>query len=118
MSGDVGEDVEEVRQGVDAIDSDEGRGRGNAVTFTDGAGAVKRAGIVPGVVRTVKEVLYYLVGGGNVKLINVVNLRPRDSGEGGGGDGSGGERRRCVTPLDCYLTDCRTVPAYDKIGTA
>ena len=20
----------------------------------------------------------------------------------------------CVTPLDCYLTDCRTVPAYDK----
>ena len=19
-----------------------------------------------------------------------------------------------VTPLDCYLTDCRTVPAYDK----
>ena len=94
MRSDVSEDVEKVGRGVDAIDGDDGRDGGNAVTFTSGAGAIEGRGIVPGVVRTVKEVLYYLVGGGNVKLINVVNLRPRDSGEGGGGDGSGGERRR------------------------
>ena len=25
-----------------------------------------------------------------------------------------GTTRWSVTPLDCYLTDCRTVPAYDK----
>ena len=86
--------MEEVGRGVDAIDGDERRGRGNAVTFTSRAGAVKRAGVVPGVVRTVEEVLYHLVGGGDIKLVNVVNLRPRDSGEGGGGDDSGGERRR------------------------
>ena len=94
MRSDVGEDMEEVGRGVDAIDGDERRGGGNAVTFTSGAGAIEGAGVIPGVVRTVEKVLYHLVGGGDVKLINVVNLRPRDSGEGGGGDGSGGERRR------------------------
>ena len=86
--------MEEVGGGVDAIVSDDGRDGGNAVTFLSGAGAIKGAGVIPGVVGTVEEVLYYLVGGGDVKLINVVNLRPRDSGEGGGSDGSGGERRR------------------------
>ena len=74
--------MEEVGRGVDAIDSDEGRGGGNAVTFASGAGAVEGTGVIPGVVGAVEEVLYYLVGGGDVKLINVVNLRPRDSGEG------------------------------------
>ena len=85
--------MEEVGRGVDAIDSDEGQDRGNAVTFTSGAGAVKGAWVIPGVVRTVEEVLNDLVGSGDVQLINVVNLGPRDGGEGGGGDGSGGERR-------------------------
>ena len=86
--------MEEVGRCVNTIDSDDGRDGGNAVTFVSGAGAIKRAGVVPGVVRTVEEVLYHLVGGGDVELVNVVNLRPRDSREGGGGNGSGGERRR------------------------
>ena len=86
--------MEEVWRGVDAIDGDDGQGGGNAVTFTSRAGAVKGAGVVPSVVRTVEEVLYHLVGSSNVQLINIVNLGPRDSGEGRGGDGSGGEQRR------------------------
>ena len=86
--------MEEIGWGVDAIDSDEGRGGGNTVTFASGAGAIEGTGIVPGVVGTVEKVLDDLVGGGDVKLVDIVNLRPRDSGEGGGGDGSGGEQRR------------------------
>ena len=81
--------MEEVGRGVDAIDNDEGRGGGNAVTFASGAGAVKRAGVVPGVVRTVEEVLDDLVGGGDVELISVIKLGPRGGGKGGGGDDSG-----------------------------
>ena len=86
--------MEEVGRGVDTIDSDERRGRGNAVTFVSGAGAIKRAGVVPGVVRTVEKVLDDLVGGGDVELINVIKLGPRGSGEGGGGDDGGEGRRR------------------------
>ena len=93
MGGNVGEDVEEVWRGVDTIDSDERRGRRNAVTFASGAGAIKRAGVVPGVVRTVEKVLDDLVGGGDVELVSVVKLGPRGGGEGGGGD-DGGEGRR------------------------
>ena len=74
MSSDVGEDVEEVGRGVDTIDSDEGRGGGNAVTFTSGAGAIKGAWVIPSVVRTVEEVLDHLVGGGDVELISVIKL--------------------------------------------
>ena len=85
--------MEEVGGGVDAIDGDERRGGGNAVTFVSGAGAIEGAGIVPGVVRTVEEVLDNLVGGGDVELINVIKLGPRGSGEGRGGD-DGGEGRR------------------------
>ena len=94
MGSDVSEDVKEVRRGVDAIDSDEGRGGGNAVTFTSRAGAIERAWVIPSVVRTVEEVLDHLTGGGNVQLVDVVNLGPGDGGKGGGGDGSGGEGRR------------------------
>ena len=93
MRGDVGEDVEEVGRGVDAVDRDERRSRGDAVAFASGTGAIEGAGVVLGVVRTVEKVLNDLVGGGDVKLVDVVNVRPRDSGEGGGGDGSGGEQR-------------------------
>ena len=57
--------------------------------FTSGAGAIKRAWVIPGVVRTVEEVLDDLVGGGNVELINVIKLGPRGGGKGGGGDDSG-----------------------------
>ena len=85
--------MEEVGRGVDAIDGDEGRDGGNAVTFTSGAGAVEGAGVVPGVVRTVKEVLDDLVGSGDVELISVIKLGPEGSGKGRGGDDSGEGRR-------------------------
>ena len=93
MRGNVSEDVEEVGRDVDAINGDERRGRRNAVTFTGGAGAIKRAGVVPGVVRTVEKVLDDLVGSGDVELISVIKLGPRGGGKGGGGD-EGGEGRR------------------------
>ena len=86
--------MEEVGRGVDAIDSDEGRGGGNAVTFACGAGAIEGAWVIPSVVRTVEEVLYHLVGGGDVELVNVVKLGPRGGGKGGGGDDGGEGRRR------------------------
>ena len=91
MSSDIGKDVEKVGWGVDTINSDDGRDGGNTVLFASGAGAIERAGVIPGVVGTIEEVLYDLVGGGNVQLVDVVNLGPRDGGEGGRGDGSGGE---------------------------
>ena len=95
MGGDIGEDVEEIGWGVDAIDSDEGRGRGNAVTFASGAGAIEGAWVIPGVVGTVKEVLDDLVGSSNVELINIIKLGPRGGRKGGGGDNGGeGQRRR------------------------
>ena len=93
MGGDVGKNVEEIGRGVDAIDSDERRGGGNTVLFPSGAGAIERAGVVPGVVRTVEKVLDDLVGGGDVELISVVKWGPRGGGEGGGGDDSGEGRR-------------------------
>ena len=86
--------MEEVGRGVDAIDSDDWRNGGNAVTFLGGARAIEGAWVIPSVVGTVEKVLDHLVGGGDVQLVDVVNLGPGDSGEGGGGDGSGGERRR------------------------
>ena len=86
--------MKEVGWGVDTIDSDNRRDGGNAVMFMSRAGTVKRAGVVPGVVRTIEEVLDDLVGGSNVQLVDIVNLGPRDGGKGGGGDSSGGERRR------------------------
>ena len=66
--------MEEIWWGVDTVDSDERRGGGNTVTFASGAGAIEGTGVVPGIVRTVEEVLYHLVGGGDVELVNVVNL--------------------------------------------
>ena len=86
--------MEEIGRGVDAIDSDKGRGGRNAVTFTNRAGAIEGARVVPSVVGTIEKVLDDLVGGGDVQLVDVVNLGPRDGGKGGGGDGSGGEGRR------------------------
>ena len=86
--------MEKVGQGVDAIDNNNGRDGRNAITFLSRVGAIEGARVVPGVVRTVEEVLDDLVGSSNVQLIDIVNLGPRDSGEGGGGDGSGGEGRR------------------------
>ena len=93
MSSDVSEDMEEVGRGVDAIDGDKGRGGGNAVAFASGAGAIEGGRIVPGVVRTVEEVLDDLVGSGDVELISVIKLGPGGGGKGGGGN-DGGEGRR------------------------
>ena len=104
--------MEEVGGCVDTIDSNDGRDGGNTVTFLSGAGAIEGTGIVPGVVRTVEKVLYYLVGGSDVKLVNVVNLRPRDSGEGGRGDGGGGERRRRHWVQLASLRDCSSVETH------
>ena len=81
--------MKEVGRGVDAIDGDEGQGGGNAITFTSGAGAIEGGGIVPGVVRTVEEVLDDLVGNGDVELISVIKLGPRSGGKGGGGNDGG-----------------------------
>ena len=87
--------MEEVGRGVNAIDSDERRGGGNAVMFASGVGAIKGARVVPGVVRTVEKVLDDLVGGSDIELINVIKLGPRGGGKGGGGnDGGEGRRRR------------------------
>ena len=94
MGGDVGEDVEEIGRGVNTIDSDEGRGGGNAVTFASGAGAIEGTWVIPGVVRTVEKVLDDLVGGGDVELISVIKLGPRGGGKGGRGDDGGEGRRR------------------------
>ena len=58
--------MEEVGQIVNAIDSDNRGDRRNAVTFASGAGAVKGARVVPGVMGTVEKVLNNLVGGSNV----------------------------------------------------
>ena len=80
--------MEEVGGCVDTIDSDDGRDRGNAVTFLSGARAIEGAGVVPGVVRTVEEVLDDLVGGSDIELINIIKLGPRGDGKGRGGDGS------------------------------
>ena len=85
--------MEEVGWGVDVIDN-KGRGGGNTVMFTSRVGAITGAGIVPGIVRTIKEVLDDLVGSSNIELINVIKLGPESSEEGGEGDNSGGERRR------------------------
>ena len=86
--------MKEVGRGVNAVDGDEGRGGGNAVTFASGAGAIEGGWIVPIVVRTSEEVLDNLGGGGDVDLIDVIKLGPGGDRKGGGGDGSGGERRR------------------------
>ena len=55
------------------------------------------AWIVPGIVGTIEEVLNDLVGGSDVYLVDVINLRPRGDRKGRGGNsggGDGGDKRR------------------------
>ena len=85
--------MEEVGWGVKAINN-ERRGRRDAIAFVSRTQAVTRAGVIPGVVGTIEEVLNDLVGSSDIELINVIKLGPEGSGEGRGGDSSGGERRR------------------------
>jgi hypothetical protein len=68
LRGNISEDVEEVRQG----DDDGGRGLG-------AVGVRARS-------RTIQVVLDNLVGGGNVDLISIVDLRPVGNREGRGDD--------------------------------
>ena len=93
MGSNISKDVEEVGQGVNVINNKERHG-GNTIMFTSRTGAVTGAGVVPGVVGTVEEVLNNLVGSADVELVNVVKLGPRSGGKGRGGDSSGSEQRR------------------------
>jgi hypothetical protein len=75
LGGDVSEDVEEVWRGDGGIGEDGGgdEGRG-AVLVATRAVTTFWTWIVPGVVRTVEKVLDYLGGGGEVLLVDVIDL--------------------------------------------
>jgi hypothetical protein len=80
LGGDVGKDVEKIGQGGD----DGGWGAGAISVTARGEVVATWAGVVPGVVGTVQVLLDDLVGGGDVNLVGVVDLRPVGNGEGGG----------------------------------
>ena len=48
-----------------------------------GGGRGVGGGIIPGIVGTVEEVLYHLLGGDDIDLVDVVDGRPRGDREGG-----------------------------------
>jgi hypothetical protein len=80
FGGDVGKDMKEVGWGVD----DGGWGMG-----TIGGAACDKmittwTRVIPGVVGAIEVVLDNLVGGGDVDLVGVVNLRPVGNGKGEG----------------------------------
>ena len=88
MLGELGKDVEEVGQGDGRVGKDEGWGGDGNWRERDGGGqAAARRGvggwIVPGVVGAIEEFLDYLVGGGDVDLIDVIDGGPRGDREGG-----------------------------------
>ena len=85
--------MEEVGQGGDTGGGDDRGDGGNAVMFTNGAGAIPGAWIIPSVAGAGEEVLDNLGGGDEVDLVDVVKLGPGGDREGGGGDDRGGERR-------------------------
>jgi hypothetical protein len=80
LGGDVGEDVEEIGQGGD----DGGRGARAVLVAVRGEVVTTWAGVIPGIVGAIQVVLDDLIGGGDVDLINVVDLRPVGNGKGGG----------------------------------
>jgi hypothetical protein len=82
LGSDIGEDVKEVRWGS----NDGGWGRGTIGIEAHGGTITTRARVVPGVVGTIEVVLDYLVGGGNINLVSVVDLRPVSNRKGGGDD--------------------------------
>jgi hypothetical protein len=79
LGGNIGKDVEEVGWG-----GGKGQGWGAIGVEMWGRAITTRAGVVSGVVGTIKVVLDDLVGGGNVNLVDVVNLRPVSNRKGRG----------------------------------
>jgi hypothetical protein len=82
LGGDVGEDVKEVGRGG----NNGGRGVGTIGVEACGGAIATWAGVVPGVVWAVQVFLDDLVGGDDVDLVGVVDLRPVGNGKGGGDD--------------------------------
>jgi hypothetical protein len=74
LRGDVGKDVEEVGQGDSGVREDGGGDEGRGAVLVKMRAVAIWAWIVPGVVRTVEKVLDDLIGGGEVLLINVIDL--------------------------------------------
>jgi hypothetical protein len=85
FGSDVSKDMEEVGQG----DGDGGWGLGAVGIKAGGKTITTWAGVVPGVVGTIKVVLDDLVGSSDVDLISVVDLRPVGNRESGGDDEGG-----------------------------
>jgi hypothetical protein len=88
LQGDVGKDVKEVGRGDGGVGEDGDGQQGAEGVETRDQTITVWARVIPGVMGTVEEVLDDLAGGGDVLLVDVVNLRPRGGGEGEGGDGS------------------------------
>jgi hypothetical protein len=86
LGSDVGKNVEEVGRGG----NDRGWGQG-AIDIEVHSRVIITpwAGVIPGIVGTIKIVLDDLIGGGDVDLIGVVDLRPISNREGRGDDKSG-----------------------------
>jgi hypothetical protein len=80
FGGDVGKDVEEVGQGGD----NGGWGAGAICVTTCSEAVTSWAWVVLGIVGTIQVFLDDLVGGGDVNLIGVVDLRPVGNRKGGG----------------------------------
>jgi hypothetical protein len=85
LGSDVSKEVEEVGQGGD----NGGWRQGTVGIEACGRAVTTWAGIVPGVMRTVKVVLDDLVGGDDVNLVGVVDLGPISNREGRGDDEGG-----------------------------
>jgi hypothetical protein len=85
LGGNIGEDVEEVGWGGD----NGGQGQGAIGVRARGRVITTWAGVIPGVVGTIEVVLDNLVGGSNIDLIGVVDLRPVGNRESGGDDKGG-----------------------------
>jgi hypothetical protein len=82
LGGDVGKDVKEVGWGGD----NGGRGAGAVFVTARGEAVTSWTWVVPGIVGAIQVVLDDLVGGDDVDLVCVVDLRPVGNGKGRGDD--------------------------------
>jgi hypothetical protein len=74
LCGDISKDIEEVGQGDGGVGEDGDRDEGQGAILVETRVVTIQAWIVPGVVRTVEEVLDDLGGSSNVLLIDVIDL--------------------------------------------